>query len=276
MDGLRVVATAATILLVFPCGPGAIAQDAPPPGPPADGRPDAPEGDWVFRVGAAGTYGPEFEGADEYEFGLFPLIEVEYQERYFLSTARGAGIVLLDRETVQLDVAVGYDFGRDEDDSSDLDGLGDVDGGAVVNVGAEFSPFQETFPGLSFGADFSHQFTGDDVGFTLGADVGYRFRAGQRVMLRPSIGTVYASGEHMDAYFGVSSAQSAGSGLAEYDPGSGFKSVGGSLSLFYQFTRNWGGRAVLGYDRLIGDAADSPIVRDEDQFQAILGLAYRF
>ena len=80
----------------------------------------------------------------------------------------------------------------------------------------------------------------------------------------------------MDAFFGVSAAQSAGSGLAEFNPSSGIKSVGGSLGIFYQFTENWGAQGVLAYERLIGDAADSPIVKDEDQYQAFLGLVYRF
>ena len=275
MDGSKVAASAAALLLISSLA--ALAQDAPPREGPPGGRPGEPQGDWVFRLGAAGAYSPEYQGSDEYEFAALPLVEVEYKERFFLSPVRGAGVFLFNDRTFQLGAAIGYSFGRDEDDSSDLDGLGDIDGGAVVNINAEYNLFeQEILPGLSFGAQFEHQFTGDDVGFTLGADIGYRFPITRRFFLRPSVNAVYASGEHMDAFFGVSSSQSAGSGLAEFNPSSGIKLVGGTLGMFYQFTPNWGGQALLGYERLIGDAADSPIVKDEDQYQALLGLVYRF
>lgn len=278
MRGMKsMVLVAATLMAALP-GSGAWAQEGPPAEEePPRGRPGAPEGDWVFRLGAAGSYGPEYEGSDEYEFQALPLVEVEYKERFFLSPVRGAGVFLFNDRTFQLGVAVGYAFGRDEDDSSDLDGLGDIDGGAVVNVNAEYNLFeQEILPGLSFGAQFEHQFTGDDVGFTFGGDIGYRFPISRRLFLRPSVNAVYASGENMDAFFGVSAAQSASSGLAEFDPDSGIKSVGASLGTFYQFTENWGGQALLAYERLVGDAADSPIVKDEDQYRAFLGLVYRF
>ena len=272
MDRTTVAALAAVFLAAPWLAAGALAQQDPPPG----GPPGAPEGDWQFRLGALGAYGPEYEGSDAYEFSVFPLIEVEYRERFFLSPARGAGVVLVD-DAIQLEVAVGYAFGRDEDDSDDLTGLGDVDGGAVAIVDAEYSLVeQEILPGLSFGARFEHQFTGDDTGFTLGADIGYRHAVNRRFFLRPSIGAVYASGEYMDAYFGVSPSQSAGSGLTAYNPSSGFKSAGATLAAFYQLNRNWGTNAILTYSRLLGDAADSPIVEDENQYRALLGLVYRF
>jgi len=33
---------------------------------------------------------------------------------------------------------------------------------------------------------------------------------------------------------------------------------------------------MAGYDRLVGDAADSPVVRDENQYLAGAGLSYLF
>ncbi len=265
-------ALAAVLLSAMVLSATATAQDGPP-----SGRPSEPDGDWQFRLGALGTYGPDYEGSDGYGFDVFPLVEVEYRDRFFLSPRGGAGFYLLNDDAIELSAAIGYEFGRDEGDSDDLNGLGDVDGGATAIVSAEYTLSDETFlPGLSFGTEFRHQFTGDDTGFTLDADMGYRFPITRQIFLRPSIGAVYASGEYMDAYFGVSSVQSASSGLAAFDPGSGFKSVGGGLGLFYRFNRDWGAQLFLTYDRLVGDAADSPIVKDENQYRAALGLAYSF
>ena len=81
-----------------------------------------------------------------------------------------------------------------------------------------------------------------------------------------------------DAYFGVPVAIPA-SGLAAYDPHSGFYAIGAMAGLTYKLGRNWGLRGYAGYDRLIGDAADSPIVRafgSRDQFSGGAGLFFEF
>ncbi len=58
-------------------------------------------------------------------------------------------------------------------------------------------------------------------------------------------------------------------GLAAFDPNSGFYAIGAVAGLTHKLGRNWGLQGYAGYDRLIGDAADSPIVRafgSRDQF----------
>jgi len=44
----------------------------------------------------------------------------------------------------------------------------------------------------------------------------------------------------------------------------------------YGLSPNWGIFVMSGYDRLLGDAADSPLTEDRDQFRTGLGLAYTF
>ena len=39
---------------------------------------------------------------------------------------------------------------------------------------------------------------------------------------------------------------------------------------------HWSARTTLRYSRLIGDAADSPVVESEDQFTALVGISYKF
>ena len=66
----------------------------------------------------------------------------------------------------------------------------------------------------------------------------------------------------METYFGVTPAESALSGtLAAYSPGGGFKSVGAELNVRYEFAPQWAIRGEFIYEKLIGDAADSPIVQ---------------
>jgi outer membrane protein len=62
------------------------------------------------------------------------------------------------------------------------------------------------------------------------------------------------------AYFGVTPAAATTSGLSAYDPGGGIQSVGVTAGYLRQLGKRWGIGVYGRYDRLIGDAADSPVV----------------
>jgi outer membrane protein len=67
--------------------------------------------------------------------------------------------------------------------------------------------------------------------------------------------------------------------MRRYQPEGGFKDVGLTLDLDYSLTQNWGLTGRLGYKRILGDAADSPLVENRgsaDQFTSGLFLSYRF
>jgi MipA family protein len=76
----------------------------------------------------------------------------------------------------------------------------------------------------------------------------------------------------MDNYFGVSGSAV---GLADFDADAGFKDVYVEVGLKADLDERWSARTTLRYSRLIGDAADSPIVESEDQFQGLFGLTYK-
>ena len=83
----------------------------------------------------------------------------------------------------------------------------------------------------------------------------------------------------MQSYFGVSGAQAARSRNRAFQAESGFADVGLEANLNYAITEHWMMFGTLGYSRLLGDAADSPLVDGEgsaNQFRAFTGVAYRF
>src|SRR5262249_6960447 len=96
------------------------------------------------------------------------------------------------------------------------------------------------------------------------------------VKVTTTIGTNYATDDYMTSFFGVNAAQSKASGLPVYSPSAGFKDayVGavGTIDLDERWTLMLIGR----YSRLIGDAADSPIVETENQFYGGAALTYKF
>jgi outer membrane scaffolding protein for murein synthesis (MipA/OmpV family) len=112
---------------------------------------------------------------------------------------------------------------------------------------------------------------------TAGADVIWRdadrwlFSVGPRV--------TWSDDRYQDAWFSVAPADSVPSGLPAFDADGGIQAYGATASALTQFSRSWGLSAYAKYDRLTGDAADSPIVRvhgSRDQFSGGLAVTYTF
>jgi outer membrane protein len=89
----------------------------------------------------------------------------------------------------------------------------------------------------------------------------------------------WADNNYHDAYFSVTPATALATGLPVYDAGSGIEAIGGAASVLTHIGGPWGLYAYGKYDRLVGDAEKSPIVRtygSRDQFSAGVGLSYTF
>ncbi len=97
------------------------------------------------------------------------------------------------------------------------------------------------------------------------------FSIGPRVTL--------GDGKYQRAYFGVSPAAAAASGLPAHDIDGGIHAVGLTAGYLRQLSPSWGFAVYGRYDRLVGDAARSPIVRQlgsRDQPSVGVALSYTF
>lgn len=227
--------------------------------------------EWSVRIGTLGIYTPAYEGSDAFELRGFPLVDISYRDIFFVNAHRGVGCFVWNRDTLRLGLSVGYAFGRDEDDSDDLKGLGDIDDGVTANV-----LFAWTVGDAALDVRYEAQITGHDTGFQVHLGLGYAFHVAEKTILRPLLKTAFANADYMEEYFGVSPTQSLRSGVPAYEAGPGFKSFGLHIMVIHRLDQHWGIQAGAGYDRLIGEAADSPVVKDEDQCRVTIGLSYRF
>ena len=242
---------------------------------PAMAEEDRPAG-LHGSIGLGVSARPAYEGADERETRITPNINLFYGDTFFL-TGMKAGANLWKHTTAQgLSLSVGpllaLRRGRDEDDA--LIGLGEIDHG--LDTGG-FIRLRKG--GWQARADVRKDVTNGDGGATVNLSVGYGMPVARNLRLRANLDTAWASTAYMNTYYGIDATQSANSGIAQYAAGSGFKQVGASLSADYAISREWGGFASLRYTRLIGDAADSPIVAalgSRDQVATTVGIKYRF
>ena len=129
---------------------------------------------------------------------------------------------------------------------------------------------------LGLGVEFAQS---NHEGVLVDAGIGWRQALSPRWRTTLRAHATWADETHMQNVFGISAAQSARSGLRRHEAGGGFKDVGLSASLSYALTENWLLIGRAGYSRLLGDAADSPIVADKgsaDQLSGMLTIGYRF
>lgn len=99
----------------------------------------------------------------------------------------------------------------------------------------------------------------------------YLFSIGPRVTL--------SDRRYHRAYFGVTPAEAATSALPSYAPGGGVQAIGATTGFLTQFTSRWGLYSYAKYDRLVGDAGRSPVIRElgaRDQLSGGIALTYTF
>jgi outer membrane scaffolding protein for murein synthesis (MipA/OmpV family) len=224
--------------------------------------------DWKLTVGAGAIYMPEYEGSDKLEINPLPIISAEFGDRVRVDIT-GVTVDIYEANGFSAGLKAGYDLGRKEDDSDYLRGLGDIDAGGIIGgiISYEVGPF-EAYAELDKTIGGSDGLTG-----TVGARASYRY---ERFIFSADVSGTWADDKHMESYFGVTSAQSASSGLAQYDAQAGFKRVDLKGSITYMMTENWLVTGAAGAGFLMSDAKDSPIVRDDIQPFAMLGVSYRF
>lgn len=89
----------------------------------------------------------------------------------------------------------------------------------------------------------------------------------------------FSSGKYQRAYFGVPVESVGTSGLTAFRPSGGVHAVGANASYLKQLSRHWGVSTYAKYDRLVDDAAESPVVQrygSRNQWSGGLALSYTF
>jgi len=225
-----------------------------------------------WQVGGLVFVSPKFEGGRSYQVTGFPFVAPVGLGDNGIVQFKGADDVrfrVFQFSGFEFGPVAGYRFGRDEDDAVRLDGLGDIDGGLVLGGFAAY----RTGP-LAFSVSYHHQATGDDTGGLVRFAAEYGFKPSAGFKLTASLGANYATEDYMTSFFGVNAAQAVN--LPIYSPDAGFKDVYVGATASIDLTDRWTLLLMGRYSRLVGDAADSPIVETENQFYGGAALSYKF
>lgn len=232
-------------------------------------------GDWYLQVGAAGFSAPKFEGAKGRIFSASPLISLGRAGSQVRFTSRNDNMSfsMLDVGSLRAGPVGKIVWGR----SNDADELKGLDS---VKWGLEAGGFAEVYPtdwlrvrGEVRRGFRAHSGVVTDVFVDAFQDVTptIRISGGPRLQV--------GSAKYLDAYYGVTPAESVRSGLRQYKPDTGLSAVGVGGEIKWRTTDAITTSAFGEYRRLMGSAKDSSLVRQRGSAnQLMLGVSatYRF
>lgn len=233
-------------------------------------------GDWYLTVGAAGFTAPQYEGAKKYLLAGSPIISFGRAgaETRFSSRNDNISFALVDTGAVRAGATGRIVFSRDDGASDDLVGLSPVPWGAEAGGFAEFYPTDwlrvrgELRRGIR-----AHDGIVGDVAVDAFTDVtpAVRVSGGPRL--------AFASRDYFETYYGVDAAESAASGLSQYEPGGGLEAIGVGGAVTWKTTDRITTSLFGEYARLMGPAAASSVVKERgspNQFLLGVSATYRF
>lgn len=233
---------------------------------------------WLLTVNATVLVVPDFPGAKTYGFIGFPSLSLRRTDsaENFQAPDDGVSIALFGDSQWSVGLTGRYQSGRyRENDRSRLYGIHDAKWALEPGLFAEYWAVPDT---LRLRGEIRYGLNGYNglVG-NLSAD--YVKRVGKWTL---SIGPrlAVAGGEYMDTYFSVSPLDAAFNGrVSAYSADAGVKSVGVAAAATYKWNDTFSTTVRGGYDRLVGSAADSPIVKNlgsKDQFSVGATASYTF
>jgi MipA family protein len=235
----------------------------------------AQDGDDIrLRIGLGGQIRPQFIGAGKSEWG--PLWDIAIQ--------RGTGPFDFeapdDNFDIRLFTSAGFSLGpvaNIQSGRKDLE-LGAPIGRVPTTFEAGFFAQYELSDTIRLRGEVRRGIGGHE-GFVANLGGDRVWRDGDRFVFSMGPRLLLSDARYQRAWFGVSPRASTDSGLPQYRPDGGIYAIALSSGLTYQLSRRWGLFGFARYERLVGSAAKSPIVRQlgsKNQPSAGLGLTHIF
>lgn len=215
---------------------------------------------------------PDYEGSEDAEVLPAPMVRVDWQSRRYVefSGVQFRANLVSGAGKWRAGPTLKYNIGRKDVDNDRVDALRDIDatieGGAFVTFDAGR---METY--LEVLTDVGDEHEGSLV--TIRQT--YKHPLENRQLLTVSLSLTYADDDYMETFFSIDANNAIRSGLRTFEADAGVKDVELSMVFLDNISERWNIAYALGFKRLLGDAADSPVVDDEGSdgqfFAAIIG-----
>jgi outer membrane scaffolding protein for murein synthesis (MipA/OmpV family) len=230
---------------------------------------------------------PDYYGSDDYEAKAAPLLHYGFGiDQYVQVIGPEIRLNLMPRKDWRVGPLLRWRERRDDDvDDSVVKHMRPVASASEIGAFAQYHlPLDPNRPlhKVVFTGDFTYNTTNVYDGATGNIRAQYFYPFEQGFMGKPLIGTVgfglfFGSDHFANRYFGVNGSDVAlfpKRGGVPYTAEGGLVSIKVPFSLTAQVDPKWLVTVAGRYERLLNDAADSPVVKDRgDENQWIIGVA---
>lgn len=230
---------------------------------------------WQAELGLGTQFGPISNGFGRYQVQGGPAVDIRYKDIFFISSGEGVGFNLFSFRHISFGAAITYDLGRSPHiDGEALTGMGTIHPTPEVKIFAT-TVVSESFP-LTIRIDARKQIWGTqgyvgDIGAYMpmpGSSAKFAWFMGPTVTL--------ADTRYMNAYYGISHAQAAGTHYHYHKAHGGFESAGLGLSTNYFVTPHFIISVDGAFNRLLGSAATSQLTQAKYEAVGSLAITYKF
>jgi outer membrane protein len=225
---------------------------------------------WDVTLGGGIGVAPSYDGASKYTIRPIPFASIKYGDLLTLG-ASGISLNVLGSGPLHAGPVIGYMGGRKESDDSHLRGLGNVSAAGTAGMFATYE-----YGAFEFEGTARQSVTRTSEGFVAELEAAYKHRLAPRTVMQIGPVVDIIDGNYAQTFFGVTAQQSRNSGLRVYTPSAGVKDVGLNFAVTYRLSDHIILRGFAGVKELVGDAGNSPIVRQKTQGSAGFGAAYHF
>ena len=236
---------------------------------------DSDSRDYRVRVGLGAQLEPEFIGSEKHDLGPYFKVSVARGSDLFKVSSPDDhfGIALINKN--RFSFGPGGNIESSRKDSEVGAPLGKVKTTVEAGIFAQYLAKDDAF---RLRGELRKGLGGHDglVG-SIGADKIWRDGDNYVVTLGPRL--LFSDASYQRAYFGVTPAAALATGLPAYRPSGGLYAAALASGVTYQIGPRFGLFGYARYERLIGDAAKSPIVRElgsRNQTSGGIGLSYIF
>jgi outer membrane protein len=233
-------------------------------------------GNWTVMVGVGGEYKPDFEGASRSMFSPVPIFSIRRagSAEQFRGPRDSASIALVDFGDLRAGPVGKLVSSRKASDYSELNGLGDV------KTAFELGGFVEYYPVDWFRArvELREGVVGHN-GTVADFSADFIVPVIQRLTISAGPRFTWESTQATAPYFGIDAVQAMASGLPLFNAKGGAHSYGTGAQVSYRINPQWEVHSYVEYERLLGDAAASPLVTlrgSPNQTTFGIGASYSF
>lgn len=215
-----------------------------------------------FFGAGVGSY-PDYFGSKDYDIGAAPFGRFSLGgSRFVRLLGNEIRVNLLDDRNWRLGPTALWRFSRKDVENPVVNKIHEIDDALSLGLFGSYiwrDP-QEMRRQAGAGAWALGDASGVYNGWTAGLNAYAMQPVARMVTLAAGTGFTYGSGNYMDEYFGVTQADSLASGLPVYVPGGGLRDVRGWTTAVLSLSLHWHLGVGVMYSRIVGDAADSPLV----------------